>query len=82
MQDEDIIEELSSMPLRVSLQIGQLEMSVKELEQLAPGVILPLDRLVDNGVDVIVNGKRIARAGLIKAGDSLAVRIVQVNSDD
>lgn len=70
------------MPLRVSLQIGQLEMSVKELEQLAPGVILPLDRLVDNGVDVIVNGKRIARAGLIKAGDSLAVRIVQVNSDD
>lgn len=82
MQDEDVTKELSSLPLRVNLQLGQLEMSLQEVEQLAPGVIVPLDRHVDNGVDVIVNGKRIARGGIVKVGENLAVRIVQVNSDD
>lgn len=82
MQDKDIIGELSSLPLRVNLQIGQLEMSVKELEQLAPGIIFPLDRNIENGVDVIVNGKRIARGGIVKIGESLGIRIIQVSTDD
>ena len=62
-------------------QAGQIEMTISDVERLAPGVLLPIDRTVDDVVDIVVNGKRIGRGGLVSVGNSLAVRVVRLNTD-
>ena len=57
-------------------------MSIKEVDQLAPGMIIPLDRTVDDACDIIVNGKRIGRGGLVQVGETLALRVTKLNAHD
>ncbi len=69
------------LPVQVVFQAGQLEMSLSELDRLAPGVVLPLDRPVEEALDIVVNGKRIGRGGFVKVGDTLAVRVTKLNQN-
>jgi type III secretion protein Q len=77
-QDES---DLDSIPVQVVFQAGRIEMSVGEVDRLAPGVILPLDRTADDAFDIVVNGKRIGRGGLVQVGETLAVRVTRLNSN-
>jgi type III secretion protein Q len=78
VQEED---GLGSVPVRVVFQAGQVEMTVADVERLAPGVLVPIDRTVDDAVDIVVNGKRIGRGGLVSVGNNLAIRVVRLNTD-
>ena len=79
VQEDD--SDLASVPVRVVFQAGQLEMTIADLERLAPGVLLPIDRTIDDVLDIVVNGKRIGRGGLVSVGKGLAVRVIRLNSD-
>lgn len=69
---------MDSLSVQLVMQAGQLAMPLSEIDRLAPGVILPLDRTVDEAIDLVVNGKRIGRGGLVQVGNSLAVRVVRL----
>jgi type III secretion protein Q len=69
------------MPVRVVFQAGQIEMTISDVERLAPGVLLPIDRTIDDVLDIVVNGKRIGRGGLVSVGNGLAVRIIRLSTD-
>jgi type III secretion protein Q len=73
--------DIDRIPVQVVLQAGRLEMSLDELDRLAPGSILPLDRSVDEALDIVVNGKRIGRGGLVKVGEVLAVRVTRLSTN-
>jgi type III secretion protein Q len=73
--------DLESLPVQVVLELGRVEMSIAELRQLAPGVLLPVSHNADDAIDVVVNGKRIGRAGLVRVGDGLGVRISRLTQD-
>jgi len=73
--------DLDSLPVQVVLELGRLQMSVGEMRQLAPGMLLPVSQAADDSVDVVVNGKRIGRAGLVRAGDGIGVRISRLMQD-
>jgi type III secretion protein Q len=73
--------DLDALPLQVVLELGRVQMSVSELRQLAPGVVLPISRSLDDVIDVVVNGKRIGRAGLVRVGEGVAVRISRLTQD-
>ncbi len=79
MQEED--GDLASLPVRVVFQTGQIEMTLSDLERLAPGVLLPIERTIDDVLDIVVNGKRIGRGGLVSVGDGLAVRVTRLDTD-
>jgi type III secretion protein Q len=70
--------DLGSLPVQVVFQAGRLEMYVSEIDSLAPGMILTLDRPVEEALDIIVNGRKIGRGGLVKVGDALAVRVTRL----
>lgn len=76
---EDI--ELDSLPVRVVFEMGRLEMSVGEVRQLAPGVMLPLAKPLEEILDIVVNGKRIGRGSLVRVGDGLGVRVTRLQQD-
>lgn len=73
--------DLNSLPVSVVFEMGRLEMSVGEVRQLAPGVMLPLARPLEEILDIVVNGKRIGRGSLVRIGDGLGVRVTRLQPD-
>jgi len=64
----------------LSLEVGQVQMPVRELLQLAPGAIVELNRLATEPLDVLVNGVRIARGELVVVDEKFGIRLTDVVS--
>lgn len=64
--------------LDIVVEVGRLQMSIQKLTELTPGNILEIDVRPENGVDLVVNGKRIAKGELLKLGEVLGVRILDI----
>lgn len=70
---------IEDIPLSIIIEVGRLQMPVKKILELQPGNLLELDVHPENGVDLVVNGKRIAKGELIKLGETLGVRILDIS---
>lgn len=70
---------VDEIPLNVVIEVGRIQMSVKKLLELQPGNMLDLDIHPEAGIDMVVNGKRIARGELLKIGDSLGIRVLELS---
>lgn len=68
----------SELPVTIHLEIGRLQMSVQQLLQLEPGNALELNIRPEDGVDLVVSGKRIAKGELLRVGDAIGVRILDI----
>jgi type III secretion protein Q len=73
--------DLDSLRVSVVLEMGRLEMSLSEVRQFAPGVMLPLSRPQEELLDIVINGRRIGRGSLVRLGDGLGVRITRLQQD-
>lgn len=74
-----------SVPVTVTVSIGQQRMSVSELLALRAESIVPLTAHIDDPVDLIVEDKVIAKGELIETDEgSLAIKIteIQEQADD
>lgn len=70
---------VDDIPLPVVIEVGRIQMSVKKLLELQPGNMLELDIHPEAGVDMVVNGKRIARGELLRIGDAFGLRITELS---
>ncbi len=70
------VKSANEIPLNVVVEIARLQMPLKTLMNLQPGNLLDLDIHPENGVDLVVNGNRIARGELLQIGEKLGVRIL------
>lgn len=68
----------NELPITIHVEIGRLQMSVQQLLQLEPGNTLELDIRPEDGVDLVVNGKRIAKGELLRVGEAIGVRILDI----
>lgn len=66
--------------VRVSLQVrvGQAAMSVGELMRARENEVLVLDRTIDQPIDLVLEGKVVARGQLVAVDGSFAVRITEL----
>ena len=76
------MEQLQDISLPVSLELGHKMMRVKELLDLTPGRIVKLDRLAGEPVDLVINGKTIAKGEVAVIDENFAVRIVTLLSPE
>lgn len=70
---------IEEVPLPVIIEIGRIQMSIKKLLELQPGNMLELNIHPETGVDLVVNGKRVARGELLRVGEALGVRILELS---
>lgn len=70
---------VDEIPLPVVIEVGRIKMSVKKLLELQPGNMLELDIHPESGVDMVVNGKRVARGELLRIGDTLGLRVTELS---
>jgi flagellar motor switch protein FliN len=68
---------LGSVKVQVSVRVGGADVSVTELLDMQEGGVLGLDRLVDEPLDVLVDGHVVARGMLVAVGDHFGVRITE-----
>jgi flagellar motor switch protein FliN/FliY len=68
---------LGSIRIRVSVRVGTTHISVADLLKLQQGGVLPLDQLLDEPLDVLVDDLVVARGALVSVGDHFGVRITE-----
>ena len=69
-------QEIGTLPVNLTVEVGRVRMTIKELKQLAPGNLLELGVSPEQGVDLLVNGKKMGRGELISMGETLGIRIL------
>lgn len=74
-KDRPSIDDIS---LIVTAEVARIQMSVKKLVELQPGNLLELNVHPEDGIDLVVNGKRVARGELLSLGDALGVRVLEI----
>lgn len=78
IQHEESPTKIADVPLQVEVVVGYLRMSVTDLLNMHVGGNYTLGSPISAEVDLLVNGKRIAKGELLKSGDLLGVRIVSL----
>lgn len=76
---------LRNVPVEVTISVGRARPLVRDLLELGENAVLPLDKRVDDPVELLVGGRLIARGQLEQVADSasgqLAVRLTEVISN-
>jgi flagellar motor switch protein FliN len=69
---------LMHVPLRLTVELGSLTMSVAEILKLGTGSIVELDRRVTDPVDLLANNKAIARGEIVAVEENFGLRITEL----
>ncbi|MCR5164669.1 MAG: FliM/FliN family flagellar motor switch protein [Thermoguttaceae bacterium] len=71
------IASLGNLELEVRIELGQTTMLLSEVAKLKPGSVVILDKHVNDLVNVLVNGKAVARGELLIVDGCFSVRITE-----
>lgn len=68
------------VPVTMSLEIGRARLTIGELLQLGPGSIVELDRAAGEPLDVLLNGRLVARGEVVVTDDRFGIRLLDIVS--
>ncbi len=71
---------LLDIPLEVTVEMGRTRLPLRALLQLGAGSVIELGKLAGEPLDVLVNGKPIARGEAVMVNDKFGVRLTDVIS--
>lgn len=69
---------IMDVPLQVTVELGRTKKLIKEILEYGPGSIIELDKLAGEPVDILVNGKPIAKGEVVVIDESFGVRITDI----
>lgn len=69
---------LRDVDVRLSVELGRTEMKLKDILSLGPESVVVLDRMTDELLDVLVNGKPIAKGEVVALNGRFGLRIVEM----
>ena len=72
------IDLIMDVPLEVTVELGRANKSIKEILDFSPGTIIELNKLAGEPVDVLVNGKLVARGEVVVIEESFGIRITEI----
>lgn len=71
---------LADINVELSVELGRSRMAMRKLLSLVPGSVIELDRPADGGVDVLVNGRVVARGEIVVVDGEVGVRVNEIVS--
>ncbi len=66
------------MPVELAVEIGRTRMTIGQTLDLRPGSVVSLNRLAGEPVDLLINGKPIARGEVVVIDEEFGLRITDV----
>ena len=76
----DDLKRLHDVPVELAVEIGRTTMTIRETLELAPGAIVSLNRLAGEPVDLLVNGRPLARGEVVVIDEEFGLRITEVTT--
>ena len=78
MQPQENIDLIKDVPLEVTVELGRTHKSINEILDFAPGTIIELDKIAGEPIDILVNGKYVAKGEVVVIEESFGVRITEI----
>ena len=69
---------IKDVPLEVTVELGRTNKTIREILDFSPGTIIELNKLAGEPIDVLVNGKYIAKGEVVVIDDSFGIRITEI----
>ncbi|MCG8402724.1 MAG: flagellar motor switch protein FliN, partial [Firmicutes bacterium] len=78
--DPEKLNLLLDIPLKVSVVLGRTKKQIKDVLQMTPGAIVELETIVGEPVEILVNGKLVARGEVVVVNENFGVKITSIIS--
>ncbi|MCR4590073.1 MAG: flagellar motor switch phosphatase FliY [Lachnospiraceae bacterium] len=78
LQSQENIELIKDVPLEVTVELGRTHKSINEILDFAPGTIIELEKIAGEPIDVLVNGKYVAKGEVVVIEESFGVRVTEI----
>lgn len=72
------IDLIMDVPLEVTVELGRTHKSIQEILDFAPGTIIELNKIAGEPIDVLVNGKYVAKGEVVVIEESFGIRITEI----
>ena len=72
------VQRLLDVPIDVTIELGQTELSIRRILEIGPGSIIELDRMAGEPVDLVVNDKVIAQGEVVVIEENFGIRITHL----
>lgn len=69
---------IMDVPLDVSVELGRTSKLIHDILEFAPGTIIELNKIAGEPIDVLVNGKYVAKGEVVVIEESFGVRITEI----
>ncbi len=80
IRGESNIDLLLDVPMSLVVELGRAQMAIKDILGLGPGSIIELDKAAGEPVDLLVNGKLIARGEVVVIDENFGFRVTEIVS--
>ena len=81
LTQKENIDLIMDVPLEVTVELGRTQKSIKDILEFAPGTIVELNKIAGEAIDVLVNGKYVAKGEVVVIEESFGVRITEIIKD-
>lgn len=78
MASQENIGLIMDVPLEVTVELGRTKKSIAEILDFAPGTIIELEKIAGEPIDVLVNGKFVAKGEVVVIEESFGIRITEI----
>ena len=78
MASQENIGLIMDVPLEVTVELGRTTKSIADILDFAPGTIIELDRIAGEPIDVLVNGKYVAKGEVVVIEESFGIRVTEI----
>ena len=72
------IDLIMDVPLEVTVELGRTSKSIQEILDFTPGTIVELNKIAGEPIDILVNGKYVAKGEVVVIEESFGVRITEI----
>lgn len=69
---------LENIEVKLTVEVGRTELTIRDLLRLSEGSIIELDRLAGDPLDVLVNGTAIAKGEVVVVGERFGIRVGEI----
>jgi len=76
------IDLIMDVPLEISVVLGRTRKNIRDILNLGTGSLVELDKLAEEPVEILVNGKKVAYGEVVVVDENFGVRITSIVSNE
>jgi flagellar motor switch protein FliN/FliY len=73
---------IMDVPLEITVELGRTHRKISEILEFSPGIVIELDKLAGEPIDILVNGKFVAKGEVVVIDENFGIRITDIISVD